>query len=149
MRFWVGPGQYDASELPYFQHDRNLNAAVLGSIVFTLFQVCIGRILWFYLVLAVLCAIWAALEAARRPALRRRARIRGALGVAAILSRPRADEANSFLIGGPLIAICLPVMGSAWGGMRGAVAGGAGALIYLLCMGFAERYPVDPRSRAA
>jgi hypothetical protein len=147
MRFWVGPGQYDESELPYFHHDRNLNTGVLGAIVLTLFQVSIGRVLWFYLILAVLCAIWAVLEAARRPSLRRRARVRGALSLRAILSRPRGDEANSFLIAGPLIAICLPVLGRSWGGTRGAVAGGAGALIYLLCMGLAERYPVDPELR--
>lgn len=136
------------SEVDY-QHQQNLGAGVLGAIVFTLFQVWAARVIFYALVLAIACAVWASAECARRVKLRRRNGVRGALSLRAMLTRARADLGNNFLVVGPLAAAALTALGALRAGRRGALLGAGGGLLFVFCMALAERYPADPRPPAA
>ena len=125
------------------RHDQqNLNAGVLGGIIFTLFQIWAGRVITPALVVAIICAAWAVVECAKRIKLRRHNGLRGPLSLGAMLTRARADLGNNFLIVAPLGAAALAAMGGIRAGERGALIGAIGGLLYVVCMALVERYPV-------
>lgn len=101
------------------------------------------------LVVAIACAVWAAVECARRVRLRGRNGVRGPLSLRVMLSRARADLGNNYLIVGPIGAGLLTALGALRSGPRGALAGAAGGALYVVCMALVERYPVDLRPPAA